>query len=74
MNSNVQPFCFRFFQVETLGDIKLRLLHDLHLSNHAVLEREDSLAMFFDLLSDHFGDQLFHLRKRLRGHGCKRFP
>jgi len=51
-------------QVETLGNVKLGLLHDLHLSNHAILEREDRLAMFFDLLSDHFRDQLFHLRKK----------
>jgi len=41
-----------------LGDIKFGLLEDLHLADEDVLDREDTLALFIDLLSHELGKEL----------------
>lgn len=61
LNANACPNRGRLVSIEKLGNVKLWLLHDLDLSNHAVLERENTLALLLNLFPNHFRDQLFDL-------------
>merc|ERR1719341_394786 len=45
-------------QLHEFGDVELRFLDDLHLADEDVLEREDALRAFLDLLADHLRDEL----------------
>ena len=47
--------------VRQLCNVKLRLLNDLHLANHAVLQRKGSSALLLDRLADDLWDELLDL-------------
>merc|ERR1719221_880002 len=45
-------------KLHQLGDVKLRLLQNLHLLDMNVLQWEDALSLLLDLLADGLGDKL----------------
>merc|ERR1719247_2253099 len=47
-------------QLHEFGDIKLWLLDDLALPDNAVLERVDTLCLFFYLFADRLSNELLH--------------